>query len=537
MFGRLGFRGRLIASFTSLILLSLLLASIVFSVAVQNTERKRSINRLNELAKPIAQAITTSTVRVKDSDDFNSNLRVIAANYNVRILLVNDDKLIFQDTNTANNQRGYKLGGDLGPDDGIARQISFTDNGDNTHYTGFTFSWPVLPSAGNPSTRTLSSNIIVAVREDALTSSWLDLVPSLAGATALALLISVVVALIVSRSISRPLTRVTAAAQAIARGDYGQQVPADETSTDEMGQLSRSFNKMSSEVARSQQAMRDFVANVSHELKTPLTSIQGFSQAVMDGTADEPVVQQRSATIIYEEAGRMRRLVEELLDLSRIESGQARMAQRDLDLAGLLERTLAKLDPLAQAKDILMESLWPLPPFDSLPHSATNSDLCDGAADSGGGMVARPVVAGDPDRLEQVFTNILDNALKYAPRGGAVRLWLTPVREGDPKGGLPNAVAISVANTGPIIPSAHLPRLFERFYQVDPARARKTKGDSTGLGLAIAKEIVELHNGTIGVASGIGADKDWTLFWVVLPLATPFTPPPDFSPADPLKKS
>jgi signal transduction histidine kinase len=242
---------------------------------------------------------------------------------------------------------------------------------------------------------------------------------------------------------------------------------------------------MTQEVKASRQAQRDFVANVSHELKTPLTSIQGFSQAILDGTARNGEAQRHAAQIVNDEAERMTRLVNELLDLAKLDAGQIVMAQEPVDMGRLLRGCVEKLIPQAEKVGVELKlDLGTLPPL-----------------------------SGDNDRLAQVFTNLIDNALKHTPQGGRVTVAARevigpPVHKGAKA--VPR-IEVSVADTGSGIPPEDLSRIFERFYQVDKSRRRKR---GAGLGLAIAKEIVQAHGGQIKAESVVGVG---TKFTVMLP--------------------
>jgi signal transduction histidine kinase len=298
-----------------------------------------------------------------------------------------------------------------------------------------------------------------------------------------AFVISVLLGVVIARSIARPLQRVASAAKEVARGNYDLHL--DITAPDEVRSLATSFNAMTQAVKASQQAQRDFLANVSHELKTPLTSIQGFSQAIQDGTASDPEAIRQAAGIICDEAGRMARMVRQLLDLAKIEAGQIVMAREAVDVAAVLGGCVAKIAPQADQGNVSLTS-----DVSQLPVDAR--------------------VIGDGDRLAQVFVILLDNALKHTPPGGQVRVAAC----------CPNVsqVSVSVSDTGPGIPAKDLPRVFERFYQVDRSRARKKGG--TGLGLAIAKEIVTAHGGEIVAESIVGMGSKFT---IRLPIASPST--------------
>jgi two-component system OmpR family sensor kinase len=318
-------------------------------------------------------------------------------------------------------------------------------------------------------------------------------------AAGVALALSLILALLIAAGIASPLQRIARAAEGVAAGDYDQELHI--TRPDEVRRLAESFNTMAHRVKASQQAQRDFVANVSHELKTPLTSIQGFSQALLEGATQDEETRHRAAAIIYDEAGRMARLVEELLDLARIESGQITMARQPLDLAEVVQKSVEALS--LRAKTAGVQLVMDVPSL--------------------------PLINGDQDRLAQVFANLLDNALKHTPAGGKVQVnarslsGSSAVRRklsGRQQPGTRDQpwpatwAEVSIADSGPGIPPEEISRIFERFYQIDKSRARKTGG--AGLGLPIAREIVEAHGGTIKAESVLGLG---TRFIVALPAA------------------
>jgi signal transduction histidine kinase len=287
-----------------------------------------------------------------------------------------------------------------------------------------------------------------------------------------ALVLSVLLALLIRRSVSKPLQRVASAAEAIARGEGSTRAPV--SGPTEVRALAHTFNQMVDQVEAAQRSQRDFVANVSHELKTPLTSIQGFSQALLDGTASTPETTTRAARVIHSEAERMRRLVDELLILARFDAGQMKLARDQVEIDSLLQSCTEKLAPQAQAAGVTLEL--------ETPEQLT--------------------VTGDADRLAQVFTNLLDNSVAHTPAEGKVTITAYSATE--------NAVEVTVTDTGAGIPAGVLSRIFERFYQVDKARSRE-HGRGAGLGLAITKEIVEAHGGTITVESVEGLGSKFTV--------------------------
>ena len=203
----------------------------------------------------------------------------------------------------------------------------------------------------------------------------------------------------------------------------------------EVQALTRAFNSMVARVQRMQRSQRDFVANVSHELKTPLTSIQGFAQAILDDTADTPEARKQAAQIIYNEAGRMHRMALDLLDLARLEAGTADLKMSSVDMGLLLRTIVEKFMPQAQKAGVNLQLNIPEP---------------------------LPALVGDGDRLAQVFTNLVENALKFTPANGQITL--SAVQAGA-------EMELFVTDTGEGIPKEALPHLFDRFYQADRSRA------------------------------------------------------------------
>jgi two-component system phosphate regulon sensor histidine kinase PhoR len=219
------------------------------------------------------------------------------------------------------------------------------------------------------------------------------------------------------------------------------------------------------EVRRLEAVRRDFVANVSHELKTPLTSISGYAETLLDDGADVETVQRFAGTILSN-ARRMQRLVDDLLDLSRIEAGRWQPARTDVDVAAVARESWASLARRAEAGRVELA-------LDVSPDA--------------------DVLHADPDAVRQVLTNLMDNSLRYTPPGGRIICLSRRVAGG---------AAVSIRDDGPGITREHLPRIFERFYRADPSRSREEGG--TGLGLAIVKHLVEAHGGRVSAESERG---------------------------------
>jgi two-component system phosphate regulon sensor histidine kinase PhoR len=245
-----------------------------------------------------------------------------------------------------------------------------------------------------------------------------------------------------------------------------------------------------SETERVEKTRRDFIANVSHELRTPLTSIQGYSETLLDSPGMD-AGSREFLEIIRKNASRMSRLTEDLLTLARVESGETRFEAQSTAPLDLLKDAEESFREIARGQGIDLEIQNPAP-----------------AVKAGGAVPSAeslPSVQADPEAIHQVFSNLIDNALKYGRSGKRIVLGARPT---------PDCVEFYVQDFGAGIASEHLPRLFERFYRVDKARSRESGG--TGLGLAIAKHIVLAHSGAICAESDLGHGST---FLFTLPLS------------------
>jgi signal transduction histidine kinase len=282
-----------------------------------------------------------------------------------------------------------------------------------------------------------------------------NLVPLLAGAGGAGLLVAVVVTLLLARMLSRPLNELTDAAGDIAGGNYARRVR--ERGPSEVGVLARAFNGMAEAVERSRRQQREFLADVSHELKTPLTSLIGFSGAMADGSLRTDEQRARAITIVNEESRRVLRLAQELLDLARVEAGHVTYHLQPVDLGAQLEQEVEVVRPRAEQRRLTLAVRTPAP---------------------------LPPVLADPERLHQVLGNLMDNAVKYAPEGDTVEI----VAETHP-----HWIVTEVRNRV----AGHRPdpeRMFDRFYRADPSRA---SAGGAGLGLAIGSELAAAQGGQL----------------------------------------
>ena len=286
------------------------------------------------------------------------------------------------------------------------------------------------------------------------------------GATVIALLLGFLLA----RAISRPIRELTVATQRVSQGDLGHQVPV--RTTDELGQLAASFNEMSTDLATSNQLRRQMTADVAHELRTPLSVILGYTEALADGKLHgKPAIYDA----MYGEARLLSHLVDDLRTLSLADAGELTLNSAPLPPLECLDRTAAAHATLAAQRNIRIDV-------------QAASDL--------------PYIDVDRERIAQVLGNLVANALRYTPDGGSVTLSASAVG---------NDVVMQVSDTGPGIDPEHLPFIFKRFYRAD--ESRQANGES-GLGLAIARSLVEAQGGTIHADNGVNGGA---VFTVTLP--------------------
>ncbi len=296
---------------------------------------------------------------------------------------------------------------------------------------------------------------------------------------------SLVVALgasaIMSRSLVKPLEDMAEAADRIAEGHYQERLPTGATSLerrDELGRLADRFNRMTVKLETNEEMRQRLIGDVAHELRTPLTVISGSMEGLMDGVL-EPT--QKTFEMVYRQADRLERLVDDLQQLHFLESGEMEMNIQTLDLKLFLEKIMETLAFKFEEQGVELKFIFPEEPIQAL---------------------------ADVDRLSQIMINLLSNALRYTPQGGSVRISVEK---------LPRAenVVISVSDTGIGIPQKDIPHIFDRFYRVDGSRSRSDGG--SGIGLTITKRLVQAQGGKIWAESA-GIEKGAT-FRFTLPLA------------------
>ena len=461
--GQLNLRLRLLAAAAGIVAVSLLLAGLLTWVFIRDLELQSTQDQLDRQVVVAAVAVrneeclshtASACARATTSNDFVDRLNNLVAPRlgGYRLLLLDSDRHVVYDSSVG-GAPSYFL------------QVPVTKS------TRVASVWEARTSVAGDSYLAAAVNLAGGKHADPIGAQWVvlaqpqsavasaaagDLAKRLLEAGGAALVVAMILTLLVSRSLTGPLTQLGAAAEDIAAGNYSRRV--DIKGGDEIGMVGSAFNRMAEAVERARKAQRDFLANVSHELKTPLTSLIGFSQALIDGSLRTDAERTRAATIVHEESERVLRMAQELLDLARVESGSISMHITSVDLHGQLQQELEMVRPRADARHLDIKVTIP-------------DDV--------------PPVAADPERLHQVLDNLFDNAAKYAADASTVAVMARL------SGG---SVETIVANaTGKHRPDPD--RMFDRFYRADPSRSAAAGG--VGLGLAISRELATAMKGRL----------------------------------------
>ena len=285
----------------------------------------------------------------------------------------------------------------------------------------------------------------------------------------IALLIAIILGFLISKNIIGPLTRLTEASKLMAAGDFEHKVEIE--TEDEVGELAKAFNQMSDDLAEARRLRRQMTADIAHDLRSPLAVIAGYIELMRDEVLSPTPAR---FDTIYSEIEHLQHLISDLRTLSRADAGELPLNLQQLNPQELIDRTISTFKLKAEQKNIQIEA---------------NIDE------------SIPSINGDEERLAQVLGNLVNNALRHTPEDGSIRLNSRKEAQG---------VVLSVEDTGEGIPEDVLPRIFDRFYRVDEAR-QQNSGES-GLGLAIAKSLIEAHGGTINVFSKVGFGTRFDIF-------------------------
>ena len=331
---------------------------------------------------------------------------------------------------------------------------------------GSTYTMPIPGDGYNPGTPLYMGEAEQAFLNSIRNSLWL--------AALVAILTGVALGYFFSRLISGPMRQLTLAARKVATGDFSQRVSTK--TDDEIGEVSVAFNTMAEQLETKEKSRRQLLADIAHELRNPLSIIQGNLEAWLDGVITPAPDQVAS---VYDETVLLSRLITDLRDLSLAEAGQLKLYQNATELGEFIFAEIASVQARCQEKEISISA--------ELPHGL-------------------PLVFIDKDRIRQVLHNLVDNALRYTAAGGTIKIGADYAK--------PGWVTVSVADTGAGIALKDLPHVFDHFYKADRSRQRGHGG--AGIGLAMVKRVVELHSGTVWVKSRKGKG---TTFYFTLPVA------------------
>ena len=459
--------GRLLTLFVAVLLTAMALLSVLLYQRIRSDKMESRLDELESQARDIAY-IAAQTDRSEDLNrymmwkgreimrDFDAYILIMDRNGNV--IPIGDSTMEFTYDYTfeqASTLIGYILSG------GQIRARLPLGNGSMV----FTVGVPYVQDGE------VLGAVFIHTSEQNIESSYKDILAESIRAMMIAIGIGAVMMLVIAQLITRPLRQMAAAADRFARGDFDKRVPVE--SRDEVGRLAEALNRMAAELDQLEQTRRGFVANVSHELRSPLTSIQGFINGILDGTVPE-AEREHYLEIVLDETKRMSKLITTLLDLSHMDSGQTEIKPTRFDINEMIVRVLFRQETRVNDRGMDVEI-----------------DFED----------EQGFVLADADRIEQVVVNLIDNAIKYGRDGG--KITLSTKREN-------GHIRVTVADDGQGIPAEDLPHVFDRFYKADKAH---TKGLGTGLGLSIVKSIIDQHGQTIDVSSeeGNGTTFSFTL--------------------------
>jgi signal transduction histidine kinase len=467
------------ASFMLIVVITLAAAGAGLFARLGGYRDQLTVSTLRSVAAPVYYNLTlfpgangNTSARVLRSD-LQTYLKLQSQDTGVIVLLLDADGNVIPETNVDDSLLNEHFDVPAPP----ARGPNFSQLPEGKHTTanGLKLLFVTVPTPRVVRLQQAGvAAIVVALPEASARSVFRDVFPRLLFAGGIGLTAAILAALVVWGWAFRPLGKVTGGIRAVARGDYRQRVAVSGPA--EVRALAEDVNRMADSVESSQRALREFLANVSHELRTPLTSIRGFSQAMLDGTLDTPEERERAARVIDVEARRLLHLVGELLDLSRIESGQQAMQLADVSASELLTHVNDVFALRAEEGAIALD---------------VRSDEA-------------VTVRADFDRIEQVLGNLLDNAFRHTPRSGRIEAGVRQAAAG--------WAEFYVTDTGTGIANEELRHVFDRFYRSSGEMA----GSGAGLGLTISREIVRAHGGEIRAESSTTG----TTFAFTLPTGT-----------------
>ena len=476
---------KFLSVFVAMVLICFLLLGVTLGVFLSNYWSSQKEQLLSSNAKNIAST-TSSVLSSRIQTDASGSIAMICSNLSMISDAISADIYI---TDTSGNIILCK--------DVITQNYSISNNGRCSLHGGYTIPQEVIDEAkkGDYFAKTTLNGVYmkkqlvaaepvkvgeetaavvfaVAPMTAGFTNYAMNILKMFIFACLMAFSVGFIAVYFLTASLIKPLHDMSEATKAYAEGDFGPRVKV--MGDDELAELVRAFNKMASDLSLLESSRRSFVANVSHELKTPMTTIGGFIDGILDGTIPESQ-QKHYLSIVSDETKRLSRLVTAMLNMSKIEAGELKLKPKAFDISAEIFNVLLSFEQIIERKHIEISGLDRL-------HSVT--------------------VTADEDMIHQVIYNLVDNAVKFTENGT-----ISVFADDDE-----NATLIKVVNTGAGISSEEREKIFERFYKVDKSRSYDVKG--AGLGLYICKTIVEMHGGSIGCNSEEGK---YTEFWFTIP--------------------
>lgn len=458
MFSRL--RSRLWISYAVLIIVLICLMSVGIISAISSSP---VLYRM-EVEKLRSASVDPRIFDVEGFSDeltWNKTINSLASDYQLRVIYLDPMGVVIDDTQS-NQNPSLRTFPRIAPEDETIRIIR-----DRIGRIWFY----------RRVTMTDQYSIVFAIRRPVVALRLLlrdELFQPIIISTVLALVASLVISILMGKWISNPLIKIGQAARDYTDGKF---TPIELDGPREIQELAFTLNEMQQKLNDSLLSQQNFIANISHELKTPLTSIQGYAQAIIDGAANSKEKIREAAYVIHSESGRMTKLVNDLLSLAKLEGGTADLVLKQQLISSLIEATINRMEPLAQKKAITIE--W--------DNRFSGKVLCDG------------------DRIIQVFSNLLDNAIKFSPREGKIIITTTKQNE---------MLVVSFKDQGPGIAEDEIDWVFERFFQSDKIDNRE-ENHGVGLGLTIARQIILAHKGKIWLENN---PDGGSIFFISLPI-------------------
>ena len=460
--------GRQFATMVGMVLLSFLMLGASFAtLSYQYTirEKKETLQRNAEyIAEFTSSSLSAGGELVWQTSAFQSYLNSVAKVSDSWIMVTTPEGVVVYATSSGDVLPGLQFA--VLPRDTVDEIVNSTCAGMTTldglyDEARYLVGLPITNGWGN-----LQGLVLVSASASNISGVWRDLFGILLVTTLAVILIAAIISSATSMHQSRPIKEIAAAARQFGLGQLDVRVDVG-SRRDEVGELAEAFNAMAEKLSASEQRRAEFIANVSHELKTPMTTIAGFADGILDGTIP-PDQERHYLTIISSETRRLSRLVRSMLDLSRLQSDE-RAAQQQFDISETLLRTLVTLEGKVNAKNLEVDARLPDEPVP---------------------------VWGDQDAITQVCYNLLDNAIKFSTPGGVLGVEVTA------KG---TRATITISNQGETIPTAEQSLIFDRFHKTD--HSRSADRDGVGLGLYIVKTILNSHKENIVCTSEDGLTK------------------------------